>query len=149
MLFRSVADNLAELRQSLPACKRRDCVSEPGWSAYLATLGLTPDRIDEYWARRMAVLRFIERRFRSGIRIAPEEIKKYYDESLLPQYSTPKDAPPLEKVSARIQEVLLQQQVNALLNDWLKSLQDQGQVEILDSALAAASEKSAEKGGQQ
>jgi hypothetical protein len=144
---KEVADNLAELRQSLPACKRRDCISASGWSAYLATLGLTSDRINEYWARRMAVLRFIERRFRSGIRIAPEEIKKYYDESLLPQYSTPKDAPPLEKVSARIQEVLLQQQVNALLNDWLKSLQDQGQVEILDLALAAANEKPAEKGG--
>jgi len=144
---KEVADNLAELRQSLPACKRRDCISASGWSAYLATLGLTSDRINEYWARRMAVLRFIERRFRSGIRIAPEEIKKYYDESLLPQYSTPKDAPPLEKVSARIEEVLLQQQVNALLNDWLKSLQDQGQVEILDPALAAANEKPAEKGG--
>jgi peptidyl-prolyl cis-trans isomerase SurA len=146
---KEVADNLADLRQSLPACKRRDCASAAGWTAYLATLGLTPDRINEYWTRRMAVLRFIERRFRSGIRIAPEEIKKYYDESLLPQYSTPKDAPPLEKVSARIQEVLLQQQVNALLNDWLKSLQDQGQVEILDPVLAAASVESTENGGLQ
>lgn len=146
---KEVADNLAELRQNLPACKRRDCVSASGWSAYLATLGLTPNRVDEYWARRMAVLRFIERRFRSGIRIAPEEIQKFYHDSLLPQYPVPADAPPLDKVSARIQEVLLQQQVNALLNDWLKSLQDQGQVEILDPALVAASVEPAEKGGPQ
>jgi peptidyl-prolyl cis-trans isomerase SurA len=144
---KEVADNLMELRQNLPDCKRRDCVSAAGWSAYLATLGLTPDRVDEYWMGRMAVLRFIERRFRSGIRIAPEEIKKYYQDSLLPHYSSAADAPPLDKVSARIHEVLLQQQVNALLNDWLKSLQEQGQVEILDPALVAASAEPAEQGG--
>jgi hypothetical protein len=83
----------------------------------------------------MAVLRFIELRFRSGIRITPEEIAAYYKDSLVPKYARPQDAPPLEKISPRIQEILLQQRVNLLLNDWLKSLQDQGQVEILDPTL--------------
>jgi len=134
---KDVAANLGDLRQNLPGCKRRDCATQKGWTAYLATFGLTPERLDEYWKQRMAVLGFIERRFRSGIRIAPEEIQKYYQETLLPQYPSAAEAPPLGKVSSRIQEVLLQQRVNALLNDWLKSLQDQGQVEILDQSLAA------------
>ena len=128
-------DSLDELRQNLPACKQRDCSTEAGWAAYLATLGLTSDRVADYWAHRMAVLRFIEMRFRSGIRITPEEIAAYYKDSLVPKYAKPEDAPPLEKISPRIQEILLQQRVNLLLNDWLKSLQDQGQVEILDPAL--------------
>jgi peptidyl-prolyl cis-trans isomerase SurA len=147
---KDVAENLIDLRRNLPNCKRHDCTSAAGWVAYLATLGLSPDRINEYWAHRMAVLRFIERRFRSGIRISPEEIKKYYHDSFLPQYPSAADAPPLEQVSTRIQEVLLQQQVNSLLNDWLKSLQQQGQVEILDPALASASAANADseaKGG--
>ena len=127
---------LAELRQNLPACKHRDCTTASGWSAYLATLGLTPANVSEYWSHRMAVLRFIEQRFRSGVRIAPEEIQKYYRETLVPRYADPQDAPPLDRISPRIQEILLQQQVNTLLNDWLKSLQDQGQVEVLDPALA-------------
>jgi peptidyl-prolyl cis-trans isomerase SurA len=131
-----LAAGLTELRQSLPACKRRDCTTLAGWSAYLATLGLTPARVADYWSHRMAVLRFIEQRFRSGVRIAPEEIQKYYRETLVPRYASPQDAPPLERISPRIQEILLQQQVNVLLNDWLKSLQDQGHVEILDPALA-------------
>jgi peptidyl-prolyl cis-trans isomerase SurA len=84
----------------------------------------------------MALLRFIEQRFRSGIRIAPEEIQKYYQETLVPQYTKSSDAPPLDRISNRIQEILLQQQVNILLNDWLKSLKEQGQVEILDPAFA-------------
>jgi peptidyl-prolyl cis-trans isomerase SurA len=136
---KDLEDSLAELRQNLPGCKQRDCVSNTGWAAYLTTLGLTPERVTNYWTHRMAVLRFIELRFRSGNRVTPEEIQKYYQESLVPKYAKPGDAPPLDKVSPRIQEILLQQKVNALLNDWLKSLQDQGQVEILDPALKASS----------
>ena len=135
VLPKDLNDSLDELRQNLPACKQRDCTTAAGWAAYLATLGLTPDRVEEYWARRMAVLRFIELRFRSGIRITPEEIAAYYKDTLAPKYARPEDAPPLEKISPRIQEILLQQRVNLLLNDWLKSLQDQGQVEILDPSL--------------
>ena len=132
---KELQDSLTELRQSLPVCKIRDCTTTAGWTAYLATLGLTPERVSAYWTHRMAVLRFIELRFRSGIRITQEEIQKYYQETLVPKYAKPEDAPPLEKLGPRIQEILLQQQVNALLNDWLKSLQDQGQVEVLDPAL--------------
>ena len=128
---------IKDLRQNLPACRERDCTSPAGWAAYLRTLHLTPEIVATYWSDRIAILRFIEMRFRSGIRITPEEIQKYYTETLLPQYVIPADAPTLEKVSSRIQEVLLQQQVNALLNDWLKSLQDQGQVEVLDPTLRA------------
>ncbi|WP_263352622.1 SurA N-terminal domain-containing protein [Acidicapsa acidisoli] len=143
---KDLEDSLAELRQSLPACKSHDCATAEGWSSYLATLGLTPERVSAYWARRMALLRFIEMRFRSGIRILPDEIRKYYQETLVPKYAKPEDAPSLEKLSPRIQEILLQQKVNVLLGDWVKSLQDQGQVEILDPALrdAAPPESGAE-----
>ncbi|MFC5863083.1 peptidylprolyl isomerase [Acidicapsa dinghuensis] len=138
-------DALTELRQGLPACKIRDCNSAQGWAAYLATLGLTPQQVQDYWQHRMAVLRFIELRFRSGIRISQDDIQKYYNQTLLPQYAHPQDAPPLDRVTPRIQEILLQQQVNDLLTQWLKSLQDQGQVEILDPALR--SQASTKEGG--
>ena len=72
---RELTDSLAELRQSQPACKLRDCATPAGWAAYLATLGLTPERVSDYWTHRMAVLRFIELRFRSGNRVTPEEIQ--------------------------------------------------------------------------
>jgi hypothetical protein len=51
---------------------------------------------------------------------------------MLPEYAkqnvTP---PPLETIKQRVEEVLLQQQVSALLVDWLKSLRAQGSVRIL------------------
>lgn len=134
---KELQDSITELKQSLPGCKRADCSTDAGWRAYLLTLGLTPARVSEYWQHRMAVLRFIELRFRSGIRILPEEIQTYYSDVLVPKYPSPKDAPNLDRISQRIQEILLQQKVNVLLSDWLKSLQDQGQVEILDPLLRA------------
>jgi hypothetical protein len=38
-------------------------------------------------------------------------------------------------VAPRIQEILLQRQVNALFGDWLKNLRKQGDVEVLDPSL--------------
>jgi len=142
-----LAASLDELRQNLPACQHTDCATPAGWAAYLSTFGLTPDRVADYWSHRMAVLRFIELRFRSGIRITPEEIAAYYKDSLVPKYTRPEDAPPLEKLAPRIQEILLQQRVNTLLNDWLKSLQDQGQVEILDPTLRKPDAEDPDSGG--
>ncbi len=133
-----LAAGLAELRQTIPGCRTRDCASPAGWADYLATLGLMPDSVEAYWRSRIAVLRFIERRFRSGNQVAQEEIDKYYQDTFVPAYAKSGDAPPLKQVSQRIEEILLQQKVNALLNDWLKSLQQQGEVEILDPALRAA-----------
>jgi peptidyl-prolyl cis-trans isomerase SurA len=133
---KDLEDSLNELRQNLPACKQRDCSSAEGWSAYLATIGLTPMEVSDYWSHRMAVLQFIEDRFRVGIRISPEDIQKYYNETFAPLYAKQDEVPPLARVSERIQEILLEKQVSLLLDDWLKSLQDQGQVEILDPVLA-------------
>ena len=45
--------------------------------------------------------------------------------------------PPLDQVSPRIEEILLERQVNVLFDDWLKNLRKQGDVEVLDPALEA------------
>ena len=77
----------------------------------------------------------IEQRFRQGIRISPEEIGVYYRDTLLPQYKAGEAIPPLDEVSPRIEEILLEQQVNALFDGWLKNLRQQGDVKVLDPAL--------------
>jgi hypothetical protein len=84
------------------------------------------------WRLRMQVLGFIEERFRMGMKILPDDIKNYYNKELLPEYAKQKAVPPsLDTISSRIQEVLLQQRVSSLLNDWLKSLRAQGSVVVL------------------
>ena len=66
---------LAEIRKELPACVHQNCASDAGWKAFLAAHGLTPERVESYLRYRFEILRFIELRFRQGIRISPEEIE--------------------------------------------------------------------------
>jgi hypothetical protein len=132
-----VDSRLTEIRKNLPACVRLNCASEEGWKAFLAAHGLTPARVETYLRNRLQVLSFIELRFRQGIRISPEEIETYYRKTLLPQYAAGEAIPPMEAVSPRIEEILLERQVNVLFDEWLKNLRKQGDVEVLDPALAS------------
>jgi peptidyl-prolyl cis-trans isomerase SurA len=133
-----IAARLKEIRNELPACVRSNCSSDAGWKAFLSGNDLTPERVDIYLRNRLEILRFIEMRFRQGIRIDPEEVQTYYREMLLPLYPPGQTPPPLDQVAPRIEEILLQQQVNVLFDDWLENLQKQGEVEVLDPALEPA-----------
>ena len=130
---------LAQIRNELPFCVHRNCASDEGWKQVLAAQGLTPERVASYLRYRLQILAFIELRFRQGIRITPEEVKEYYTKTLLPQYAPGEPVPPLEAVSDRLEEILLEQRVNVLFDDWLANLRRQGDVEILDPALEGAS----------
>jgi peptidyl-prolyl cis-trans isomerase SurA len=134
----AVEKELDELRRHIPGCAQYACETDAGWRRFLAAQGFTESEIKARWKRRMQILKFIEVRFRSGIRIAPSEIADYYNKTLVPAFERRKTTPPpLAMVSKRIDEVLLQQRVTALLNDWLRSLRDTGSVAILDPAYAS------------
>jgi hypothetical protein len=127
---------LHEIRTEFPICVRQNCASDAGWKAFLAAHGLTAERVEAYLRYRLEILRFIEQRFRQGIQISPQQIDLYYRETLVPQYASGATVPPLEQVAPRIQEILLQKQVNMLFDAWLANLRQQGDVEVLDSELA-------------
>jgi peptidyl-prolyl cis-trans isomerase SurA len=134
-----IAARLKEIRTDLPACVRADCASDAGWNDFLARHELSPSRVDKYLRTRLEILSFIELRFRQGIRITPEDIETYYRDTLLPQYPSAQTPPPLQQVSSRIEEILLQQRVNAMFDTWLSNLRSQGQIQVLDSSLDRAS----------
>jgi len=144
-----VANRLQELRTELPTCVRANCQSDAGWKAFLDEHNLTTSSVQNYIRSRIEILRFIELRFRQGIRITPEEIESYYREKLLPQYPAGVTPPPLQQVSARIEEILLQQRVNDLFSSWLANLRKQGQIQILAPELASTADEDTEAGGKQ
>lgn len=144
-----VEARMADIRRMLPACVHADCASEAGWKAFLAAHGLTQNNVETYLRNRLEILNFIEERFRQGIQVTGQEIETYYHDTLVPQYAPGEAVPPLDKVSARIQEILLQQKVNALFDDWLDNLRRQGDVEVLDRSLeSAATQSGAEDGSE-
>ncbi|HZZ38018.1 MAG TPA: hypothetical protein VFE06_02730 [Acidobacteriaceae bacterium] len=129
---------IGQLRKEIPACARYHCESGQGWDEFLKAHNLTPELVQQRWSQRMAMLHFIDLRFRSGIRISPDQIAAYYQNTLIPALEKEHQAAlPLANVSSRIQEILLQQQVSGLFQDWLSSLRDQGNVRIVDDAYNA------------
>lgn len=135
---KQVAEQLTALRKAIPACKEYHCETDEGWNRFVKDQGFSMEELTKLWRERMEVLRFIELRFRSGTEISKEEIRDYYEKTLLPQYAKQGAvAPKLEVISDRIQEVLLQQQVSNLLGDWLKSLRAQGTVRTIQQGEAA------------
>jgi len=139
-----VRKSLAELRKQIPACAKFHCETPDGWTAFLHSSDLTGEGVEQGWSQRMAILHFIDLRFRSGIRISQEQISAYYQNTLVPALAKDhQKAPPLADVSGRIQEILLQQQVSGLFQDWLTSLRDQGNVQIVDQAYNADLEPNA------
>jgi peptidyl-prolyl cis-trans isomerase SurA len=131
---------MTDLRTHLPQCRQYHCTTDEGWRAFLAAHDLTEQEVFEHWKQRLSILKFIDLRFRSGIRISNEEIAAYYLKSIVPVYERQNEKPPaVGEISHRIQEILLQQHVNGLLQDWLKSLRDEGSVQILDPAYGQSS----------
>ena len=127
-----VAANLKDLRKDILACKQYKCETEEGWSKFIEANGFTEAELAAHWRERMETLQFIEQRFRMGIRISDKEVKDYYTKTLLPQYAARKaTAPKLDTISDRIREILLQQQVSGLLDDWLKALRASGSVRMV------------------
>ncbi|MBS1822504.1 MAG: peptidylprolyl isomerase [Acidobacteria bacterium] len=123
---------LQTLRKDIPECSQFHCETDAGWASYLNSKGFTVSEFQDRWRKRMELLRLIEVRFRNGIRISDDEIRNYYETTMLPEYAKQKvAAPKLETISQRIEEVLLQQQVGNLLRDWLKSLRAQGNVWVM------------------
>ena len=123
---------LGVLRKNIPGCAAYGCETDAGWEKFVAAQGFTVEELRERWRQRMEVLRFVEARFRMGIRISQAEMDAYYKGTLVPAYEKEKVAPPVEAAIAdRIQEILLQRQVDKLLDDWLTSLRAEGSVKIV------------------
>lgn len=141
-----VKKSLNDLRARLPQCAKYHCKTAAGWNAFLAANDLTDSEVKQHWKQRMVILRFIDVRFESGIRISKESIDDYYAKTVVPVFTKQQVvAPPLKDVSGRIQQVLLEQQVNGMLKDWLKSLREEGSVTIVDPAYATLGSSAGEE----
>jgi peptidyl-prolyl cis-trans isomerase SurA len=126
---------IADLRRQIPECAQYHCESEEGWEAFLKAHGLTESEVVGRWRQRLLIFSFIQSRFGAGVNITQDQIEQYYEKELVPELIKRNvKPPPLKTVADRIREILLQQHVSAFLQDWLKSLKQEGSVSILDPA---------------
>ncbi len=132
-------------RYPLPALSDADSALKdvrshyPGEDAF--GRALQEHRIDEaqlkehlWW--QLAVLRFVDYRFRPGIQISDSEVQAYYQQQVTKwqqQGVTP--IPSLSDERAEIEQVLTEQQIDQSLDRWLAETRKQVPARYLDESL--------------
>jgi peptidyl-prolyl cis-trans isomerase SurA len=120
-----LADKVTEIRRQLPGAR-----TEEGWHNILNDYGLTQQDVEENLKSQMRILRLIDMRFRGLVRVDPSAIETYYNQKLLPQLKAQGSAaPPLNEVSQKIEQILVEQGIDEMLARWMDTLRGQAHIE--------------------
>lgn len=107
--------------------------SDGKWQAMLAAYGVTEHDVEQQIISQIRVLRFVDLRFRGLVRVDKTAIATYYQDVLVPQLQKQGAAvPPVDKVSDRITQILVEQRIDGLLNAWLQTLRSQTHIEKMN-----------------
>jgi hypothetical protein len=125
-----LAAKVKEVRAGIPAAANDD-----QWRALLSAYGLTQQDLEEQLTDQVRILRFIDLRFRGLVHIDKTAVEAYYQETFLPEVRRRKaPEPKLEEVSDKIEQILVEQRIDELLNNWLKTLRAQAHIEKMMAA---------------
>ena len=121
----NIERQVADIRQQLGV------KDDSTWQALLTRYGLTPQDFEERLAWQVDILRFVDSRFRPNIHIDRRSVETYYREQFLPQLrKTSAREVPLNEVSGKIEEILVQQRIDDLMSVWLRNLRTQEEVQV-------------------
>ncbi len=114
----------------------RDAYAEKGGlPLLLRRLGLQESELIAYLKLESSILKFVDFRFRPFVDITEEEIRKYYETRLIPQLQKAKlEIPAQAQVSTRIEQILREEKVNALLDQWIQEIRRNSRIEYFDAA---------------
>ena len=122
----------AEVQKLLEQMKQQRSGASP------AEYGITEQEIEGRIRWQMAVLHFIDERFRPGVLITDQETQDYY-RAHASGFRDPKTGKPLalddDDVRDQIQDILAAPQVDRQFNDWLKDARERAKVEYREAAL--------------
>jgi peptidyl-prolyl cis-trans isomerase SurA len=126
---KAVDQRLDEIRQKFPSAAR--------YRDELNTLDITEADLRQDIADQEAILQLIDQRLRPEATVEPADIEGYYRNTFVPELARQREQPPpLAEVTDRIREILVQQKINGLLEDWLKRLRAARDVKTYGSAEA-------------
>jgi hypothetical protein len=108
---------------------------EAAWQAELARLGLAESGVRQILARQLSVLGYVEQRLGPRVYVSVEEIRRYYDDELVPKLRAAGDpVPPVEEIRESIRAVLREERLNREIDRWTSELRRQADViDLLDA----------------
>jgi hypothetical protein len=120
-----------EINKKVQELRQQLAPSATAWKQTLTRYGLSDTEISEHVASQLRTLHFIDARFRPAIRVDPGAVEAYYREQFAPKIKAAGAQPvPMKQVEPRIREILMQQQIDDLLENWLKSLRTQSEIRL-------------------
>lgn len=118
----AVEEGLAEIRGRFG--------SESQFSQRLAELDLETDSLRQLVARQLMVLTYVDERLGPRVFVDLEDIRAYYDTTLLPEMKARNaTAPPLSEVREQIRDILKEQRLNEEIERWTEELRNEADVE--------------------
>jgi hypothetical protein len=118
-----VEGELARLRKQFP--------SSEAYGTRLAELGLTDTAVRRMVRQEIYLTHFLRYKFRPAVQVDRKQIEAYYQRELLPELKKHSEAPPgLEGVEDRIQEVLVEREINRLAARWLDETKSRLQIDL-------------------
>lgn len=115
--------------------KQRFGGSPERYKGDLQKYGISEPEFKEALKQQLAILAFIDFRFRPAVQIPEDEIREYYDFEYN-KASTGKAKPPYSEARAEILEGLTQQRIDNLLDRWLNQTEASTKVRWIDAAFA-------------
>jgi len=104
--------------------------SDARLTAELNRYGLTKAQLQEHLLWQLTVLRFIDERFRPGVQVADNDIRKYYDDHLAElKRQNPRDSS-FEALEPKIRETLEGEGINKQFDEWLTAARGRTWIEF-------------------
>jgi hypothetical protein len=97
-----------------------------------AAAGISEQAVRRILQRQIYLSRFLDFRFRPAAQVDSAQVQKYYDDALVPKLKAKGDkVPPLAAVEPEIREVLVQQDIDTLSQQWLNDTRSGLTIDIL------------------
>jgi len=105
---------------------------EAKWAATLTSYGLSVEELRELVRTQVEILKFMEFRVRPLVRVSRREVEDYYTNTLAPEVMARRLSPePVEAVTPKIRELLMEQKMNREMEKLLENLRMQSSVQVL------------------
>jgi len=130
--FSGVREDEARVQSRLKSL--RDLYAPKGGiPAALQRLGLQESELIAYLRHQSAILNFVNFRFRPFASISEEEVEKYYEGRLAAQLKkSGLELPPLIQVAGKIEEILREEKINAMLDQWIQEIRRTSRIEYFE-----------------
>jgi hypothetical protein len=142
---KDIAKQLGKIRASYPEGK-----TDEDWQRLLTRYGADEAMLRRKVAQQLQVMRFVDLRLRPESRVAREDVEAYYSGTLIPEIrQRGGKEESLAQVYPQVEEILRQQRMDTLLNNWIQELRDHSDIQWLaaDVSGAAADVSAANAGG--